>query len=127
MNSNNTAKFMKDSSLYVTNINRSLRNVKSEVLVDFILSNQLGVIVVTCKVVSQSDLYIIENYVKNVDYIDISGIEVSWLLQSKSYLKTIGISYFTHDNSQECLSLEDVENIIKQAQIFDNVVLTSKL
>jgi len=36
MNSDNTAKFMKDSSLHVANINRSLRNMKSEVLVDFI-------------------------------------------------------------------------------------------
>ena len=36
ISSNNTVKFMKNSSLYVTNINRSLRNVKLEVLVDFI-------------------------------------------------------------------------------------------
>jgi len=36
ISSNNTVKFMKNSSLYVTNINRSLRNMKLEVLVDFI-------------------------------------------------------------------------------------------
>ena len=36
ISSNNTAKFMKNSSLYVTNINMLLRNAKSEVLVDFI-------------------------------------------------------------------------------------------
>jgi len=70
--------------------------------------------VVTCKVASQSDLHIIENYVKNVDYIDTSGVEVPQLLQSKSYLKIMGIPYFFYDNLQEYFSLEDVKNIIKQ-------------
>ena len=70
--------------------------------------------VVTCKVASQSDLHIIENYVKNVDYIDTSGVEVPQLLQSKSYLKIMGIPYFLYDNLQEYFSLEDVKNIIKQ-------------
>jgi len=68
--SDNIAKFMKNSSLYVTNINRSLRNSKSEVLVDFICSDMTGVMVVTNKVAVQSDLCIIEKYVKNVDNIN---------------------------------------------------------
>ena len=36
ISSENIMKFMKNSSLHVTNVNRSLRNAKSEVLVDFI-------------------------------------------------------------------------------------------
>ena len=36
MSNNNNIKFMKNSSIHVTNINRALRNAKSEVLVDFI-------------------------------------------------------------------------------------------
>ena len=36
MSSDSTKKFMKNSSLHVVNINKSLRNVKLEVLVDFI-------------------------------------------------------------------------------------------
>ena len=87
----------------------------------------MGIMVVTSKVVLQLDLHIIENYVKNVDDIDTSNVEVSQLLQSKFYLKIIGIPYFSHDNSQKCLSSGDIENIIKQNQIFNNVVLTSKL
>jgi len=42
-------------------------------------------------------------------------------------LKIISISYFLHDKSQECLSSGDVEQIIKQNQIFDNLILASKL
>ena len=77
MSSKNTMKFMKNSSLYVTNINRSLRNVKLEVLVKFIQSDQMVIIVITSKVVLQLDLLIIENYIKDMDNIDSLSIEVS--------------------------------------------------
>ena len=126
ISSKNITKFMKNSSLHVTNINKSLRNVKLDVLVDFIQSDQMVIIVVTSKVALQSDLHIIKNYVKNIDNINSLSMEVLWLLQSKSYLKIIDISYFSRNKSQECLSSSDIENIIKQNQIFDNIVLTSK-
>ena len=52
ISSENIMKFIKNSSLYVTNINRLLRNTKSEVLVDFIQLDPLGITVVTNKVAS---------------------------------------------------------------------------
>ena len=76
MDSDNITKFMKNSSLYIANINQSLRNLKSEVLVNFIYSDLIGVIVVINKVAVQLDLYIIENYIKNVDDIDSLDMEV---------------------------------------------------
>jgi len=76
MSSKNITKFMKNSSLYVVNINRSLRNAKSEVLADFIQSDPLGITVVTNKVASQSDLQIIKHYIKNSDNIDSLYVEV---------------------------------------------------
>ena len=63
---------------------------------------------------------------KNVNNINSLNMEVPWLSQSKSYLKIIGIPYFSYDKSQECLSSSDVEQIIKQNQIFNNIALTSK-
>ena len=36
MSNDNNAKFVRNSSTYIANINRALRNAKSEVLVDFI-------------------------------------------------------------------------------------------
>ena len=127
MSSENNTKFMKNSFLHITNINRTLRNAKSEVLVDFIWLDSLGIIVVTNKVSSQSDSQIIEQYVKNTDDIDSLYMEVPRLPQSKSYLKIIDISYFPHNNSQNYFTSSDVENIIKQNQIFDNIILASKL
>ena len=51
--------FMKNSAIHVTNINRQLRNTKSEILVNYIRSNPLGISVVTNKISQQSDCQII--------------------------------------------------------------------
>ena len=114
ISNDNINKFMKESSLHVTNINQSLRNAKSELLANFIYLDISSVIVVTNKVMVQSDLYIIKNYIKKVKDIDTVNVNVPWLPQSKSYLKIIGIPYFSHDSSNECLIPCDVESIIKQ-------------
>jgi len=50
MSNDNNAKFVRNSSTYIANINRALRNAKSEVLVDFICLDPLGITVVTNKV-----------------------------------------------------------------------------
>jgi len=101
MSNNNINKFMKDSLFHVANINQSLRNAKSEVLVNFIHSDISSVMIVTNKVTVQSDLYIIKNYVKKVEDIDIVNVNIFQLPQSKFYLKIIGIPYFPYDSSNE--------------------------
>jgi len=127
MSNDNNMKFMKNSSMHVTNINRALRNVKSKVLVDFIRSDSLDITAVTNKVSLQSNLQIIKQYIKNSDNINTLQVEVPYLSQSKSYSKIIDIPYFPHGNNQDCLTSSDMESIIKQNQIFDNITLTSKL
>ena len=76
MSSENNMKFMKNSFIHVANMNRSLRNAKSEVLMDFIQSDPLGITVVTSKISLQSDLQIIKQYVKNADNINTLQVEV---------------------------------------------------
>ena len=75
-----------------------------------------------------SDLLIIKKYIKNLENINSTQVETPQLPQSKFYLKIIGIPYYPHGscNSQECLSSSDVEDIIKQNQIFDNIILAFK-
>jgi len=68
----------------------------------------------------QSDLYIIKNYIKKVEDIVTLNVDMPWLPQFKSYLKIIGIPFFLHNNSNKCLTPNDIETIIKQNQIFDN-------
>jgi len=74
MSNDNNAKFMRDSSTHVANINRALKNAKLEVLVDFICSDPLGITVVTNKVSLQLDLLIIKHYIKNSK--DINALQV---------------------------------------------------
>ena len=56
MNSDNIMRFMKESSLHISNLNKALKNIKSDVLVNFICLDLLGITIVTCKVASISDL-----------------------------------------------------------------------
>jgi len=125
MNGDNIMKFIKKSNHYISNINKALRNIKSDVLVDFICSNPLSITVVMCKVTSSSDLQVIKNYIKNVNYIDIISVNIPHLPQSKFYLRIIGIPYFQYDLSNH-LILKDIKDIIKQNQIFNNIILMSK-
>jgi len=41
MNTKNKNCFMKDLSAYISNINKALKNIKSEIIVDFIHLNNL--------------------------------------------------------------------------------------
>ena len=126
MSSDNAVSFMKNSSLNVANINRELRNAKTEVLVDYIHSDNTGIVVVTNKVAQQSDLSIIDRYVKNSNDINSLQVEDSRLPKSKLYLKIIGIPFYPHANSQEKLTSSDIETILKQNHIFNNISLASK-
>jgi len=70
MSSDNNNYFMKNSVTHVVNINKLLKNTKSEVLVDYICSDPLGISIVTNKVSLQSNLQIIDQYVKNSEDIN---------------------------------------------------------
>ena len=76
----NKSKFMLSFSTRITNINNILKNIKIDIRVDFVMSKPLGIIITMNKVASPSDLYIIENYIKNTEYIDSNNIDVSHLL-----------------------------------------------
>ena len=74
MSKENNSNFMKNSALHVAYINRQLRNAKSKVLVNYIQSDPLGITVITSKVFQQSDLLIIDQYIKNSN--DINALQV---------------------------------------------------
>ena len=93
---------------------------------DYIQSDNTDIIIITNKVAQQSDLSIIDQYVKNASDINALQVEDSRLPKSKSYLKIIGIPYYPMINSQDKLTSSDVETILKQNHIFDNISLTSR-
>jgi len=126
MSKDNINVFMKNSSFHVANINRQLRNTKSEVLIDYIQANPLGITIITSKVCQQSDLLIINQYVKNSNDVNALQVEEPQLPKLKLYLKIIGILFYPHANSQEHLTSSDIKSILKQNQIFDNISLASR-
>ena len=60
MSDDNISFFMKNSTLHVANINRLLCNAKTEVLADYIRSDNSGITIITNKVAQQSDMSIID-------------------------------------------------------------------
>jgi len=127
MSNDNTILFTKNSMLHVAYINRLLRNAKSDIAVDFIRSDPIGPVIITNKVANQSDLQIISQYIKRSEDINKLQVEESRLPQSKSYLKIINIPFFPNGKTQDHLNTSNVENILKQNQIFDDIKLVSRL
>ena len=80
-------------------MNRLLRNAKSDILTDYICADPIDITIVTNKVSQQSDMAIINNYVKSLNDINSLQVDKSHLPKSKSYLKIIGIPFFPHANS----------------------------
>ena len=113
MSNDNIVKFIKNSATHVINLNRNLRNTKSEVSVDFIHSDPVDITVVTDKVSQLSNLITIKKYIKNLESIDSTQVNISCLPQSKSYLKIIGISYFSNGNLQDRLKATCYESMLK--------------
>jgi len=97
--SNNKMKFMADSSVYITNINKVLKNIKLKVMTNFIHSDQASITIIINKVALLLNFQTIEKYIKKVNYIEANKVEVSCLLQSKSYLKIMDISYLVENTN----------------------------
>jgi len=95
MNNDIAKEFIKNSNLYIANINHAFKIIKSNTIANFICVNSKGIIITTNNISSGSDLQEIEKYVKNSLPSDIENISLPRLPQSKSYLKIIGIPYIS--------------------------------
>lgn len=107
----NANRIIDKSNTHIVNINRLLKNVKSNTLADFIHMNDKEMVITTNKVTITSDLNIIEKHIKNVDDIDMNKVMSSRLPQFKSYLKILGISYHIKDTNLS-ITLDIVERVI---------------
>ena len=80
INTKNRNCFIKDSSAYVSNINRALKNIKSEIVTDFVCLDSMDIIITTNKISSTLDLQTIERYIKNINNIKSNQVEALRLL-----------------------------------------------
>ena len=118
-----TELIINSASSNITNINKYLKNTKSDIIADFIHLTNDGVIITTNKPANMSDLSIIKKYMKNINNINSDNIDCLHLPKSKLYLKIIGLS---HNMENGMLTSEVIEDVLKDSHLFENVVLASK-
>ena len=126
MSIDNANNFVKESSIHVANINRLLKNIKLDVMADFIHIKNTGMAISTNKVTNLLDLQMIKKYIKNTCCIEVEQIEPLRLSQSKSYLKIIGIPNLS-EQTNTCIISDEIDKILKNTHIFNDIVLASKL
>jgi len=56
MNNETARKYIKNSSMHIININHALKNIKSNIIADFICIEDKGIVITTNNVNSPSDL-----------------------------------------------------------------------
>ena len=125
MNNNIVKEFIKRSSEHIVNINCALKMIKSNTIANFIHVDSKGIIITTNNISSGSNLQEIDKYVKNSLSSDADKISLPRLLQSKSYLKIVGIPFISEKTSNY-VSLDKIKNVLKNNHLFNNIVLTSK-
>jgi len=125
MNNNIVKEFIKRSSKHMVNINCALKMIKSNTIANFIHVDSKGIIITTNNISSGSDLQEIDKYVKNSLSSDADKISSPRLLQSKLYLKIVGIPFISEKTSNY-VSLDKIKNVLKNNHLFNNIVLTSK-
>ena len=79
--------------IYISNVNKCLKNSKSDIIVDFIQINVNEIVITTNKPASDLDLSTIKKYLKNIQNVNLDSIESPCLPKSKLYMKIISLSY----------------------------------
>jgi len=115
---------MVKSSLYIADINRALKDIKSDIITDFIYTDYYGIIITTNKVMSIPDLSTIEKYIKNINVINPEEIITLRLSQLKLYLKILSILYLIKDTNVS-INSDIVKRVIKS--ILYDIVFASRM
>jgi len=121
---NNTNTIANKTDKHIFNINRLLKSIKSNTIANFLQLDNKSIIVTLNQVASLSDMNIIDRYIRGTDDINSSDIAPTHFPQSKSYLKILGIPYIT--NSASPIIYNQIEEIIKVTQLFNNITLMSQ-
>ena len=119
----NTELIINSAHIYTSNVNKCLKNSKSDTFADFIQLNVNGIIITTNKPASDLDLSTIKKYLKSVQNINLDSIESPHFPKSKSYMKIIGLPY---SSKLGVMSPDIIEGVIKNSHLFKDATLASK-
>ena len=108
---------------HISNINKCLKNSKSDIVTDFIHITNNGIIITTNKPANDLNLSIIEKYLKNIKNVVLDLIESLCLPRSKLYMKIIGLLYKI---KQGAIVPDYIKDVLKETHLFKDVILASK-
>ena len=119
MAKSNTELIINLTNQQIANINKSLKEFKSNVTIDFIHIINDRVIITTVKLANTSNFKIIEKCIKNIEEIKSDTIESPHLLKFKLYLKIIGLLYILEHSY---ITPNIIKSTLKETYIFNNIV-----
>jgi len=120
----NRGTILQTADIHVNALNRQLKNVKSDITIDYICPSWNGIILTTNKVARASNLMVLEKYLKNLENINHDDNLVPCLPQSKSYLKILGVLYYGN-NASNPISAIQVEEILSYNTMFSDITLAA--
>ena len=118
-------RYLKNVSTHIININYVLKNIKSNIITNFIHVDDKEIVITTNNVASPSNLQEIKKCIKNSLTNNMKQISSPRLLQSKLYLKIISILYISEHSNVQILS-DEIKKILKNNHIFNDIVLAFK-
>ena len=122
MNASDRKSILNAANTHIGQINGLLKSYKSHINIDCIRETDTGIMVTTNSVASTSDLSLLEKYFKGLGDLELKDISPR-LLQSKSFLKILGVPYF--DNDLTPINSAQVEAILSNTHIFNNIIMSS--
>jgi len=123
MTKTNTELIINLAHIHISNINKCLKNSKSDIFTDFIRFNINGIIIMTNKPANNLDLSTIKKYLKNIQNINPDSIKSPRLPKSKSYMKIIGLPY---SSKLGVMSSDIIKGVLKDSYLFKDTTLASK-
>ena len=123
MTKTNAELIVNSAHIHISNINKYLKNSKSNIFADFIRFNVNRIIITTNKPASDLDLSTIEKYLKNIQNVNLDSIESPRLPKSKSYMKIIGLPYLS---KLGVMSPDIIKGVLKDSHLFKDATLASK-
>ena len=124
MAKSNVELIVNSAHTHIFNVNKCLKNSKSDIVVDFIWITNNRIIITINKPANTLDLSTIEKFLKNINNVNLDSIESPHLFKSKLYIKIIGLPYKIE---QGVITPDYIEGVLKETHLFKDVVLASKL
>jgi len=123
MTKTNAELIVNSAHIHTSNVNKCLKNSKSDTFADFIQLNINGIIITTNKPTSNLNLSTIEKYLKFIQNVNLDSIESPRLPKSKLYIKIIELPY---SSKLGVMSPDIIEGVLKNSHLFKDTTLALK-